>query len=741
MASGANVGSIVGYHSDYDGSNATIQNAYAFGAVQAQSYFGGIAGYNDGRIQNAYAFHDKFLHNDNMMKTVNFGKIATALGASGVTESVYSTPVTVPPTGYAFGEDASLNGQPMDGTLLLAAKTGIEGILGDSTVKNDIGAILDAQATWATYATPGFTGEDSAGSVTQNLTLPSVGVGTASLFWYTTRPDLVASDGTINRPKGGANVSVRLTATVTGAVYSGGSFSYSRLSDVTVWKAPPAVRRAVMFPGHDEIVIDFEQPYVSVDASKIEVSVDGSPIAATPAYTGNRMTLQLAIEPSTDATVEVTLLEGAVTDSNGEVNALDTRAVEPLVVVSFDDPDLESAIREQLGIPSPNPILSTDMETLYSLYAQYRGISDLTGLEYAVNLEQLDLSGNTGIADFAPLQALTSLNELNFGDAGLTDIDWIPSLSSLRTLYIWDNEIENITPLLTLYNNGGLQSGYRVIDVKGNPLQIVNEESPNMIVVRKLQSYEIEVRFDREYEEQFVLKQRKGVVGPEEFVEIIVSKTTLGHDVSSFDFILSMNPYVWTPVGYAPADGASGILELGWEEEEEGGIRIAGTFVEGQEPEGATDLVKLYLKSSAMSESPYIAAAAFGEGGEEELPPIPIPPYWAFGIRDAYTVDSLGVERYTVPALVGFVPPSSPDVDRNGIVNAVDVELVSAVFGKTDEDFESTDEFDSLDMNWNGVIDMDDITFVYMRSKVPGFDPDAPGDDMIPFDIDWELPE
>lgn len=52
-----------------------------------------------------------------------------------------------------------------------------------------------------------------------------------------------------------------------------------------------------------------------------------------------------------------------------------------------------------------------DMETLSRFYAPHEGIKDITGLEFATNLYDLNLAGNR-ITDFTPLAGLPYLTHL-----------------------------------------------------------------------------------------------------------------------------------------------------------------------------------------------------------------------------------------------------------------------------------------------------------------------------------------
>lgn len=89
-------------------------------------------------------------------------------------------------------------------------------------------------------------------------------------------------------------------------------------------------------------------------------------------------------------------------------------------VVTFPDPNLEAAVRAALGIPSA-PITTTDMLALTTLSAEWRGITNLEGLEYATNLSSLDLTGNQ-VGDLTPISGLTSLTQLQLYGNQITSL-------------------------------------------------------------------------------------------------------------------------------------------------------------------------------------------------------------------------------------------------------------------------------------------------------------------------------
>jgi len=100
--------------------------------------------------------------------------------------------------------------------------------------------------------------------------------------------------------------------------------------------------------------------------------------------------------------------------------------------VTFPDVNLEAAIREAINNPE-GPIYFSGLESLTTLEAQERGISDLTGLEYCVNLEYCDLRSNN-ISDISPLVENSGLSVedtvyLNGNPLSTTSINvYIPQL-------------------------------------------------------------------------------------------------------------------------------------------------------------------------------------------------------------------------------------------------------------------------------------------------------------------------
>ena len=119
--------------------------------------------------------------------------------------------------------------------------------------------------------------------------------------------------------------------------------------------------------------------------------------------------------------------------------------------VEVPDTALAAILRTTLELAADADITTADMETLTRLTASSQGITDLTGLEAAVNLEKLYLRSNE-IVDLSPLASLTNLDDLSLGDNGISDVRPLVGLVNLVTLLLVENNISDITSLAGLVN-------------------------------------------------------------------------------------------------------------------------------------------------------------------------------------------------------------------------------------------------------------------------------------------------
>ncbi len=133
----------------------------------------------------------------------------------------------------------------------------------------------------------------------------------------------------------------------------------------------------------------------------------------------------------------------------------------PEDTVYFADPILKALVEAQLGVTNPT---IADMVFLKELSAAGRGISDLTGLEYAMNLSSLNLGElfyywvwppelrTNQIQDISPLSGLTYLKSLDISNNQITDISALSGLTALETLALYNNQITDVSALSGLSN-------------------------------------------------------------------------------------------------------------------------------------------------------------------------------------------------------------------------------------------------------------------------------------------------
>lgn len=116
------------------------------------------------------------------------------------------------------------------------------------------------------------------------------------------------------------------------------------------------------------------------------------------------------------------------------------------VPVAFTDPALEAAVR--LAIAKPTGVVtSADMLALTDLEAPDAGIADLTGLQYAANLDTLNLAGDQ-VTTITALAGLTHLTSLNLDYDTISTLAPLANLTSLESVSIaGDGTYSDLTPL------------------------------------------------------------------------------------------------------------------------------------------------------------------------------------------------------------------------------------------------------------------------------------------------------
>jgi len=121
-------------------------------------------------------------------------------------------------------------------------------------------------------------------------------------------------------------------------------------------------------------------------------------------------------------------------------------------VVTFADPNIEAAVRLEIGKPE-GAIYASDLKGLDSLDVSNRNVNDLSGLQYCRALTQLQLNDNN-IDDITLLSHLANLSYLELTGNRIRDVSALSHLTNLRNLYLANNAISNITALSSLVSLG-----------------------------------------------------------------------------------------------------------------------------------------------------------------------------------------------------------------------------------------------------------------------------------------------
>ena len=149
----------------------------------------------------------------------------------------------------------------------------------------------------------------------------------------------------------------------------------------------------------------------------------------------------------------------------------------PGEAVYIPDVNLRAVIEEALGKASGAPITAEEMATLVNLRtAHSKDISDLTGIEFAKNLRNLDIGSNS-ISDLSPLAGLMNLGSINISNNGISDLSPLEGLKSLENFLSWNNPFSDLSPLVKL-----TQMSLQKIDICGG--------DPDISVLKDAQNLE-----------------------------------------------------------------------------------------------------------------------------------------------------------------------------------------------------------------------------------------------------------
>ncbi|MCW2287064.1 leucine-rich repeat domain-containing protein [Leucobacter luti] len=113
-------------------------------------------------------------------------------------------------------------------------------------------------------------------------------------------------------------------------------------------------------------------------------------------------------------------------------------------IVNMPDAALRSAVIAQVG--GGSTLTRGALRKLQVLRSPNTGIADLTGLEYASQLDLVDLSRNN-ITSLEPLRGLSAIRHLNVSSTLITDISAVSTMSEITYLQCNWTDVADIEPL------------------------------------------------------------------------------------------------------------------------------------------------------------------------------------------------------------------------------------------------------------------------------------------------------
>jgi len=123
----------------------------------------------------------------------------------------------------------------------------------------------------------------------------------------------------------------------------------------------------------------------------------------------------------------------------------------PSEQIFFPDPNLDQVVREYIGKNADEPIYSHEVLWIEDFHAEWRNISNISGIEHLANLRFLYINENN-ITDISPLASLTKLEYLNIETNNISDISSLSAINSLTGLSMGNNPIVDFSQIVSLSN-------------------------------------------------------------------------------------------------------------------------------------------------------------------------------------------------------------------------------------------------------------------------------------------------
>ena len=255
---------------------------------------------------------------------------------------------------------------------------------------------------------------------------------------------------------------------------------------------PAAPRDLVAIAGDEEAVLTWRNPGNS-SVWRYEFRFGTGEAPEFNAWMGvpgsGADTVEYTVSGLANGTRYVFHLRAFDNDGPGEAASASTLlAASPSSTVEVPDAGLRERIEQTLGLASGAPITQGDLARLRTLRAVQMGITDIAGLEFAVNLTRLwmdrnelvDVSLLSGLTaldrlwltdnrqlDVSSLASMTSLTRIGLSGNGLVDVSALAGMTSLRRLGLSGNKMVDLSPLVGL-------TALRRLELSGNELADVS---------------------------------------------------------------------------------------------------------------------------------------------------------------------------------------------------------------------------------------------------------------------------
>ena len=199
------------------------------------------------------------------------------------------------------------------------------------------------------------------------------------------------------------------------------------------------------------------------------------------------------------------------------------------------DPNLRMAIREALrediGLPDHTLLTEEHLKHLANLEVRNSNISDITGLEHAINLQDFNGDSNQ-ISDLTPLSGLVRLHTLSLRENQISDILPLANLTTLHRLNLSINQISDIIALENL-------TGLRWLDLEYNQIRDISVLS-NLTILEDLR---LTSNFITDFSPLANLIRLKRLSIKENFNEDIAPLRHLNIDVFHYEEVCEIPPF------------------------------------------------------------------------------------------------------------------------------------------------------------------------------------------------------